>query len=174
MYFFFFSLSVFALPTVNSFSGFCPEDNFDVKGVTCQPDLTNCDELVTEPPPVTRPQSNVTMRLIPVTDEVTTVRGKREVTEEVTADNSTQLILEDTVTSSSSVETTTTRVPKMDYMTTMKSELATVTTKKDKKSPKITLSSKKKCRAAVGQCPKGAVIFKAHGPLTGNCVRSDR
>ena len=32
----------------------------------------------------------------------------------------------------------------------------------------------KKCRAQGNQCPKGKTIFKAHGPLTGYCVPSDR
>ena len=33
---------------------------------------------------------------------------------------------------------------------------------------------RRRCLAADGGCPKGDIKFKAHGPLTGNCVPSDR
>ena len=66
-----------------SFKGRCPEDHVDVKGVTCQPDETSCDD-------------------------------------------------------------------------------------------EASLRGLKRCRAKKGQCPKGKTIFKAHGPLTGFCVPSDR
>lgn len=34
--------------------------------------------------------------------------------------------------------------------------------------------SPRRCVALPGHCPKGDIKFKAHGPLTGNCVPSDR
>ena len=32
----------------------------------------------------------------------------------------------------------------------------------------------KKCRGLQSECPENATFFKAHGPLTGYCILSDR
>ena len=32
----------------------------------------------------------------------------------------------------------------------------------------------KKCRGLESECPENATFFKAHGPLTGYCILSDR
>jgi len=42
------------------------------------------------------------------------------------------------------------------------------------KGPSESLKGFHKCRAQGTQCPQGKTIFKAHGPLTGYCVPSDR
>ena len=42
------------------------------------------------------------------------------------------------------------------------------------KGPSESLKGFHKCRAQGTQCPPGKTIFKAHGPLTGYCVPSDR
>ena len=34
--------------------------------------------------------------------------------------------------------------------------------------------SRLKCRSMNNTCVKDAVLFKAHGPLTGYCIESDR
>jgi len=67
-----------------------------------------------------------------------------------------------TTTSTSTTTTTTTT-------STTESVLRT-----RRQTDKLAYPTGLKCRALSGKCEAGKVVFKAHGPLTGNCVPSDR
>ncbi len=139
------------LTSLSSSLGFCPEDNFDVKGVNCRPDPTSCDE---DDAIGTTTAATTTISTTPSTGAQTLRMRASPLRASTTSPSS------KSVPAASSVPSSSTHAPTSSPAEASNSSEA--------------WTPSRRCQALDGTCPKGSVIFKAHGPLTGFCVKSDR
>ena len=144
------------------FPGVCPEDHFDVKGVSCEPDYSDCD-LTQQPGPEEAP-TRLTTTPHPTTQQpVTLIRDARDVSNSTLRPlNESNYEIED---NKALFETSPSpQVP--DSWKRVDPSLAT--------TRHATTQPRPRCKSVNNTCVKDSVLYKAHGPLTGYCIKSDR
>ena len=145
-----------------SVPGVCPEDHFDVKGVSCEPDYSDCD-LTQQPGPEEAP-TRLTTTPHPTTQQpVTLIRDARDVSNSTLRPlNESNYEIED---NKALFETSPSpQVP--DSWKRVNPSLAT--------TRHATTQPRPRCKSVNNTCVKDSVLYKAHGPLTGYCIKSDR
>ncbi|XP_059086038.1 P2X purinoceptor 4-like isoform X2 [Tigriopus californicus] len=148
--------------TPNQTRGLCPEDNNDVKGVTCEPDESNCD-LFEGKVRLSRPKVKPTAPDLKtrIEFEAMDLLFSNETTED--EDNG---MMNKTNSQPMTVTETNALIGTRAPLTTRTATTPLSTAFR----PLLT----RKCHGKSRACPKGKIVYKAHGPLTGYCVPTDR